>query len=115
MTLKSPRTNTRKKIFTVDETDVQTKIELKTLHFNFTDLFAKELAAFAEIHRNDDRKVFKSAWNDWIETASIAQLVSTDNPTRKNQAKAIHLALSAIPRANRQTRTRNYQSKHNQQ
>jgi hypothetical protein len=64
MTLKSPRTNNRKKIFTVDETDVQNKIELKTLHFNFTDSFAKELAAFAEIHRNDERKVFKSAWRD---------------------------------------------------
>ena len=85
MTLKSPRTNTRKKIFTVDETDFQIKIELKTLHFNFTESFAKELAAFAEIHRNDDRKVFKSAWNDWMETASITKLVSAEVEIQKTR------------------------------
>jgi hypothetical protein len=78
MTLKSPRTNNRKKIFNVEESDVQSKIELKTLHFNFTESFAKELAHFAEIHRNDDRKVFKSSWNDWIKTTSITELVSAE-------------------------------------
>jgi hypothetical protein len=35
--------------------------------YKFTDDFTNELFKFAKIHQYDDRKVFKEAWNLWIE------------------------------------------------
>ena len=35
--------------------------------YKFTDEFTNELFKFSKIHQYDDRKVFKEAWNIWIE------------------------------------------------
>lgn len=42
-------------------------INIQTYRFQFTDAFNNELYKFAKIHQYDHRKVFKEAWEVWIE------------------------------------------------
>ena len=78
----SPRTNNRKKVFNLGTADVEQKIEIKTLHFNFTEQMTDELAIFADTHKNDDRKTFKSAWLEWLNTDAISSMVETEIQTQ---------------------------------
>jgi hypothetical protein len=39
----------------------------KTYRYEFSEDFCKMLSDFAKIHQYDDRKVFKEAWNVWVE------------------------------------------------
>jgi len=70
------RKNNRTKVFTMP--DLDQKIEIQTLHFNFSEAIITELSYFAEIHRNDKRKAFKESWEKWITTNSIAQIIQTE-------------------------------------
>ena len=70
------RKNTRTKVFTMP--DLDQRIEIQTLHFNFSEEIIIELSYFAEIHRNDKRKDFKESWEKWITTDSIAQVIQTE-------------------------------------
>ena len=58
----SVRTNIRKKLFVVDP---ETKLSTQTLRHDFGEKMMEELKHFATIHKFDDRKVFKEAWNAW--------------------------------------------------
>jgi hypothetical protein len=78
----TPRTNNRKKVFNLGTADVEEKIEIKTLHFNFTEQMTQELTVFADTHKNDDRKSFKSAWLEWLNTNAISSLVETEIQTQ---------------------------------
>jgi Fe-S cluster biosynthesis and repair protein YggX len=44
--------------------------------FKFTDEFTNELSVFSKIHQYDERKVFKEAWNTWVEENT--ELVDTE-------------------------------------
>lgn len=35
--------------------------------YKFTDEFTNELSNFSKVHQYDERKVFKEAWNTWVE------------------------------------------------
>lgn len=78
----SPRKNNRKKVFNIGAADVEEKIEIKTLHFNFTEQMTNELAVFADTHKHDDRKTFKLAWLEWLDTDTISSLVETEIQTQ---------------------------------
>ena len=44
--------------------------------YKFTDVFTNELSKFSKIHQYDDRKVFKDAWNNWVDENT--ELVDTE-------------------------------------
>ena len=44
--------------------------------YKFTDDFTNELSNFSKIHQYDERKVFKEAWNTWVEENT--ELVDTE-------------------------------------
>ena len=44
---------------------------MQTLRYDFGEKFMEELKHFAVVHKNDDRKVFKEAWNKWSNQESI--------------------------------------------
>lgn len=48
-------------IFTIDDINIQ------IYRYKFTDQFMNELYIFAKVHQYDHRKVFKEAWELWIE------------------------------------------------
>ena len=39
--------------------------------YKFSEDFIKELYIFSKIHQYDDRKIFKEAWNSWVENNEI--------------------------------------------
>ena len=53
---------------TFDETRVVTSdINIQIYRYKFTDEFMQELYIFSKVHQYDHRKVFKEAWELWIE------------------------------------------------
>ena len=38
----------------------------KIYRFKFADPVVDEISKFAQLHRDDDRIVFKEAWNEWV-------------------------------------------------
>ena len=64
----SLKTNITKKLFVVDPA---TKLSTRTLRHDFGEKFMEELKYFAVVHKYDDRKVFKEAWNTWANQNSI--------------------------------------------
>lgn len=44
---------------------------MQTFRHDFSEKFIEDLKCFAIIHKYDDRKVFKEAWNNWTEQDSI--------------------------------------------
>ena len=78
----TPRKNNRTKVFTVGNDDITKKIEIQTLHFNFSETIVTKLSNFAEIHRNDDRKIFKESWIKWINNDDIAPLIESEIETQ---------------------------------
>jgi hypothetical protein len=51
-------------LINLDDTD--NKIN-NIYRYKFTDNFTNDLYEFSKIHQYDDRKVFKEAWNIWVE------------------------------------------------
>lgn len=76
------RKNNRTKVFTVGNDDITKKIEIQTLHFNFSDTIVDNLSNFAKIHCNDDRKMFKESWANWIKSDDIAPLIESEIETQ---------------------------------
>jgi hypothetical protein len=71
----SVRTNIRKKLFVVDPA---TKLSKQTLRHDFGEKFMEELKHFAVVHKFDDRKVFKEAWNVWANQDSIKMQIDEE-------------------------------------
>jgi len=51
---------------------------IQTLRFNYTDEISDLLNNFAKEHQNDDRKKFKSEWNEWIKKEYINEKINTE-------------------------------------
>jgi len=49
-----------------DEEEVD-RVNKNIYRYKFTQEFIDELYKFSKIHQYDDRKVFKEAWNEWLE------------------------------------------------
>jgi hypothetical protein len=77
----SVRTNTRKKLFVVDP---ETKLSTQTLRHDFGEKMMEELKHFATIHKFDDRKVFKEAWNKWTTQSLIKMQIDEEVERLKN-------------------------------
>ena len=54
-------------IATNEQSDDFNNINVNIYRYKFTDEFTNELFKFSKIHQYDDRKVFKDAWNIWLE------------------------------------------------
>ena len=67
--------NIRKKLFVVDPS---TKLSTRTLRHDFGEKFMEELKHFAVVHKFDDRKVFKEAWNVWANQNSIKMQINEE-------------------------------------
>ena len=67
--------NIRKKLFVVDPS---TKLSTQTLRHDFGEKFMEELKHFAVVHKFDDRKVFKEAWNVWANQNSIKMQIDEE-------------------------------------
>jgi len=59
-----------------NENRVDTNINLQIYRYKFTNEFTEILNVFAKIHQYDHRKVFKEAWEVWIEEND--KMVSTE-------------------------------------
>jgi len=53
-------------------------LKITTLHFNFSENTITHLSQFAEIHKHDDRKTFKTQWEKWIQTPDISKIIQTE-------------------------------------
>ena len=52
--------------------DQEPEIKLQTFHHNFSEQIAERFMYFATLHRYDDRKTFKEAWQKWIQEEDVA-------------------------------------------
>ena len=82
----SQRTNIRKKRFVInsDTIDTNTKVSIQTLRHDFGEKIMEELKYFATIHKYDERKVFKEAWNQWTNQDSIQMQIQEEVERLKN-------------------------------
>jgi hypothetical protein len=53
-------------------------LQLQTFHHNFSDQIAERFTYFATLHRYDDRKTFKEAWQKWILEEDVAADIQTE-------------------------------------
>jgi len=53
-------------------------ITIQTYRFKFTNEVTNELTYFAKLHQFDDRKTFKEAWKEWIETPEISSMIKIE-------------------------------------
>lgn len=54
---------------------MSTKVAMQIFRHDFGEKFMEKLEQFAIIHKYDDRKDFKDAWNKWTEQDSIQSLI----------------------------------------
>jgi hypothetical protein len=50
-----------------DENRIDDNLNIRIYRFTFTDEFMNALYIFSKVHQYDDRKVFKEAWEIWLE------------------------------------------------
>lgn len=71
-----------KQIQPITETTVQStqepEIKLQTFHYNFSEQITERFMYFATLHRYDDRKTFKEAWQKWILEEDVAADIQTE-------------------------------------
>ena len=53
-------------------------VSLKTHRYEFSEPAMMELQYFTQVHKYDERKAFKSAWQKWIQTEDIAKMIATE-------------------------------------
>ena len=56
----------------------KTTVQLKTHRYEFSEYAMMQLNYFTQVHKYDERKVFKEAWKKWIATDDIAQMIATE-------------------------------------
>lgn len=53
-------------------------ISIKTFHYNPSPKLIDSITYFAAIHKYDDKTTFKQAWQEWVKTSEIAELMETE-------------------------------------
>ncbi len=66
-------------------TNKMTTIKMKVFRYKFTPTLSEFMYDFSKLHRYDDRKVFKEAWNQWIEEEDIKPLINEEIKELHNQ------------------------------
>ena len=56
----------------------QAKVTIKTNRHTYSDEVVERLSSFAKIHEYDERKVFKEAWQTWIEEPDIKTVIGQE-------------------------------------
>jgi hypothetical protein len=51
---------------------------LKTHRYEFSEYAMTQLNYFTQVHRYDERKAFKAAWQKWITTEDIVQMIAEE-------------------------------------
>ena len=51
---------------------------IQTLRFDYTDEISELLNNFAKEHQNDDRKKFKTEWNEWVKKKDINEKINKE-------------------------------------
>jgi len=51
---------------------------IQTLRFDYTDEISELLNIFAKEHQNDDRKKFKTEWNEWVKKEDINEKINKE-------------------------------------
>lgn len=86
-------TETLAKQFTYETTNVvssgtaqnmipeEPEIKLQTFHHNFSEAISERFTYFATVHRFDDRKAFKEAWQKWIQEEDVAADIQNEIQT----------------------------------
>ena len=74
----SQKTNIRKKRFVINSDTINSKVKIQTLRYDIGEKFMEELKYFATIHKYDERKVFKEAWNQWTKQDSIQMQIDEE-------------------------------------
>jgi hypothetical protein len=80
----SQKPNIRKKRFVINSDTIDSKVEIQTLRYDIGEKFMEELKYFATIHKYDERKVFKEAWNQWTNQDSIQMQINEEVERLKN-------------------------------
>ena len=57
------------------------EIKLQTFHHNFSEAISERFTYFATVHRFDDRKAFKEAWQKWIQEEDVAADIQNEIQT----------------------------------
>lgn len=56
----------------------KTTVLLKTHRYEFSEYAMMQLNYFTQVHKYDERKAFKEAWEKWITTDDIAQMIASE-------------------------------------
>jgi len=56
----------------------KTTVLLKTHRYEFSEYAMTQLNYFTQVHKYDERKAFKEAWEKWITTDDIAQMIASE-------------------------------------
>ena len=80
----SQKPNIRKKRFVINSDTIDSKVEIQTLRYDIGEKFMEELKYFATIHKYDERKVFKEAWNQWTNQDLIQMQINEEVERLKN-------------------------------
>lgn len=51
---------------------------LKTHRYEFSEYAMMQLNYFTQVHKYDERKIFKESWEKWIKTEEIAQMIVSE-------------------------------------
>jgi hypothetical protein len=56
----------------------KTTVLLKTHRYEFSEYAMTQLNYFTQVHKYDERKAFKEAWEKWITTDDISQMIASE-------------------------------------
>ena len=59
-------------------------MNFKVHRFDFSEEITEELAHFTNIHQYDDRKTFKDAWKEWINTSDVQDKIQEEKDRLHN-------------------------------
>ena len=51
------------------------RVTIKTNRHTYSEEVVEQLSSFAKVHKYDDRKEFKEAWQKWMEEPDIKNLI----------------------------------------
>ncbi len=63
----------------------KTTVLLKTHRYEFSEYAMIQLNYFTQVHKYDERKAFKEAWEKWITTDDIAQMIESETQKLLNE------------------------------
>ena len=63
----------------------KTTVLLQTHRYEFSEYAMTQLNYFTQVHKYDERKAFKEAWEKWITSDDIAQMIASETQKLTNE------------------------------